>query len=103
MFSCESRSVTIFPVPSVNFVISAILVILFGIGSVDTTLHFIFTSLYDNFSPSNAAILFSPSTVSLAFDRYVVLIVFKSELLAICQPYSIFVWSSTINSNCSGK
>jgi len=45
LFSCESLSVTVFPLPSVNFVISAIFVILVGIGSVETTLHTTFTSL----------------------------------------------------------
>jgi len=78
-------------------------VILSAIGSVATTLHFIFTSLYASVVPLNADILFAPSVVSFAFDKYSVLIVFKSVLLAIFQPYSILTWSSTINSSWSGK
>ena len=96
LFSCESLSVTVFPSPSVNLVISAMFVILSAIGSVATTLHFIFTSLYASVVPLNADILFAPSVVSFAFDKYSVLIVFKSVLLAIFQPYSILTWSSTI-------
>ena len=102
LFSSESLSFTFSPLPFVKSDISAMFVILVGIGFVDITLQAIFTSLYDSVVPSNAGILFSPATFSFALDKYVVFTTFEFWL-STDQPYFLFVSLSAINSNWSGK